>query len=128
MKILKTIYYHINGEPTKETTSSETYQNYVKADVYYDKGGYSYFSYKQTPRAYFMSVHKVGRWKFKDDQYPGYMESTALFNNDGCKRLLFEVEKQSKKRSAEAEAYFDEHIDEFLKSVYPDLVLEKETA
>ena len=56
------------------------------------------------------------------------MESTALFNNDGCKRLLFEVEKQSKKRSAEAEAYFDENIDEFLKTVYPNLILEKETA
>lgn len=125
MKNIKSIYYHIDGTPMAEEVGiGSTRENYVRADVYYSEGGYSYFTYKNTPRAYFMSVHMVGRGK----DACGYFESTAIFQNNGAKMLLQEVTRQSKKREAEALAYFEEHIDEYVAKIYPDLKLEREVA
>lgn len=123
MKTIKTYYYHIDGtEKAEEREMGNTSVNYVKADVYYSEGGVSMFTYKNTPRAYFISVHKVGRGK----DSCGYWESTAIFQNDGVKKMLFEVGRQSKKKEMEALEYFEKNIDEFANEAYPDLVLEKE--
>lgn len=123
MKIIKTIFYHIDGTKSAEDTglgSSET--NYVKAEVYYSEGGYSYFTYKNTPRAYFMSVNKIGRGK----DAAGTWESYGLLSGEGANLLIEEVSRQSKKREENALAYFDEHVDEFVAKVYPDLKVTRE--
>ena len=123
MKIIKSIYYHIGGEPKAEEVGiGSTHENYVKAEVYYSEGGYSLWTYKNTPRAYFMSVIKIGRGKNEH----GAWESVGVFSNGGAKMMLQEVARQSKKREAEALAYFEEHIDEYVAKVFPELELEKE--
>lgn len=123
MKTIQQRYYHIKGTPKAEDVGiSSVHDNYIKADVYYSEGGYSYFTYKNTPRGYFMSVHKVGRGK----DSCGYWESTALFANDGCKKMISEVNRQSKKREENALTYFEANIDNFLKAVFPDLELDLE--
>ena len=121
MKYIKEIYYHIKGTPKAEDAGMGTVRdNYVKADCYYDKGGYSYFTYKQTPRAYFISAHKIGRGKSSC----GYYESYQLFSDDGGKMLVREVARQTKKGEAEALAFFEENIGRLLERLYPDLELE----
>jgi len=123
MEKLKEVFYHIKGAPTlNDIGLGSSVQNYIKANVYYDKGGWSYLSYRETPRGYFMSVSKIGRGR----DTAGIWESTALFSNDGARKTIFEVAKKSKKKSADAEAYFDANIESFLKAVFPDLELEKE--
>lgn len=125
MKNIKSIYYHIDGTPMAEEVGiGSTRENYVRADVYYSEGGYSFFTYKNTPRAYFMSVCKIGRGK---DEH-GAWESMGVFSNGGAKMMLQEVTRQSKKREAEALAYFEEHIDEYVAKVFPELELEKEVS
>ena len=123
MNILQQRYYHIKGTPdADEIGMGSAKENYVKAEVYYSEGGYSYFTYKQTPRAYFMSVYKLGRGK----DAAGYWESHTLFGNDGAKKMVFEVNRQSKKKAEQAQEYFETNIEQFLKAVYPDLELERE--
>lgn len=125
MKTIKEIYYHIKG--TKDAENLEmgsATSNYVKADVYYSEGGYSVFSGKMCTRGYFISAHKVGRGK----DSCGYWESHAILAPDGGKRMLFEVNRQSKKREEEALAIFEKDIHEFVTQLYPDLELELEIA
>ena len=124
MKIIKTKYYHIKGTiKATDAGIGKANDNYVKAEVYYDEGGMSLFTYKNNPRAYWMSVHKVGRGK----DSCGYWESTTIFGG-GYKSLIKEVGRQSKKAEAEAVAHYDAHIDEYVKQAYPDLELEEEVA
>lgn len=121
MKVLKTKYYHIKGTPDiNEIGLGSAEQNYIKAECYYDEGGYSMFTYKQVPRAYYMSVYKLGRGKDRC----GIWESHALFGGDGCKLKLKEVKRQSRKAAEEALAYFDEQIDDFVSKAFPDLEIE----
>ena len=102
-----------NSTPTAEEAGINVpIGNYVKAEVYYDEGGYSYFTYKNHPRAYYISVVEIGRG--------GNYESHTLFSDTGRKQMVCEVTRQSKKREAEALAYFEENIDEFVKRVYAD--------
>ncbi len=124
MKTLKTIYYHINGtQKADERGIGDTSENYVKAEVYYSEGGYSYFTYKNTPRAYFMSAHTVGRGK----DSCGYWESHSICSPNGAKEMIGNpVARQSKKKADEAQAYFDANVDEFVAKIFPNLVLEKE--
>lgn len=125
MKTIKTIYYHIKGEPKAEDVGiGSTHENYIKAEVYYSEGGYSFFTYKNTPRAYFMSVHKIGRGKNEH----GAWESVGVFSNGGAKMLLEEVKRQSKKKEAEAVSFFDMNIDDYVAKVFPELELEKEVS
>lgn len=108
MKTLKTLYY----------VNENKHNSFIKAELYYDKGGYSVFSGKMCPRAYWMSVHEVKR--------DGVFESVQVFNN-GCKKLLHEVGRQSKKWDNLSLEDFDKNIDNFVKHVYPDLSLTKES-
>lgn len=113
MKTIAKRYYHVNGTPTAaEAGINVPIGNYIKAEVYYDEGGYSYFTYKNHPRAYYISAVEIGRG--------GNFESRTLFSNTGRKQMICEVTRQSKKREAEALAYFEENIDEFVKRVYAD--------
>ena len=125
MKTLKTIYYHITGTPTADENGVNLEENYIKADVYYSEGGYSYFSYKQTPRGYFISARTVGRGKAGE---AGYMESYSIINPRGFKQIIGEpVTRQSAKKEREAIAYFEENIDKLLSEQFSSIVFEKET-
>ena len=127
MKRIKEIYYHIEGTDKADdrtTFGCSTSENYVKAEVYYDEGGYSMFTGNMHPRAYYISAHTVGRGK----DGAGYWESNSILNPRGAKEMICEVSRQSKKKTEEAEQYFDENIERFLSQVYPDLKLVKEIA
>lgn len=119
MKVIRTRYYHINGTPkASEVGLGHAKANYIKAEVYYDAGGYSYFTYKNNPRAYYISAVDIGRG--------GGYESHTLFNDRGRKQMVTEVTRQSKKREAEALAYFNENIDEFVRRIYADVDIDME--
>ena len=123
MKIIEKRYYHIMGEmKAGDTGIGHATGNYIRADVYYHEGGYGIMTYKYTPRAYYMSVHKVGYVR----DACGTWESTQIFGNDGAKMKLKEVSRQSKKAEAEALAYYRENINRYLNQVYPELELELE--
>jgi hypothetical protein len=125
MKRIKEIYYHIDGTPTKEDAKIiSDKENYIKATVYYSEGGFSYFTYKQTPRAYFLSAQPVTLAKAGE---AGTMESLTMFNNNAFKIMIGEpVNRQSKKKEAEALNYFENNIDRILAENYTALTLEKE--
>ena len=125
MKRIKEIYYHIDGTPTKEEAKIiSNKENYIKATVYYSEGGFSYFTYKQTPRAYFLSAQPVTLAKAGE---AGTMESLTMFNNNAFKIMIGEpVTRQSKKKEAEALKYFENNIDKILAENYTALTLEKE--
>lgn len=112
MKTIAKRYYHIVGTPTAEEGGINTRYNYIKAEVYYDEGGYSYFTYRNTTRGYYMSAVDVGRGN-------GF-ESITMFNDKARKMLIEEVSRQSKKREAEALEYFEANIEEFVKNTYYD--------
>lgn len=123
MEKLKEVFYHIKGTPTLDDTGiGSSVQNYIKAMVYYNKGGWSSLSCRETPRGYFMNVCKIVRGR----DTVGIWESFTLFSNNAARKMIFEVTKKSKKKSADAETYFDANIESFLKAVFPDLELEKE--
>ena len=125
MKRIKEIYYHIDGTPTKEEAKIiSNKENYIKATVYYSEGGFSYFTYKQTPRAYFLSAQPVTLAKAGE---AGTMESLAMFNSNAFKIMIGEpVNRQSKKKEAEALHYFENNIDRILAENYTALTLVKE--
>jgi hypothetical protein len=76
----------------KENTSDITH---LKVEVYYDLGGYSYFTYTEKKRGYYVSVTPVKRWIVDGVQ----MESFAAFT--GFKMLVKEVSRKSKKANDE---------------------------
>ena len=125
MKRIKEIYYHIDGTPTKEEAKIiSNKENYIKATVYYSEGGFSYFTYKQTPRAYFLSAQPVTLAKAGE---AGTMESLAMFNSNAFKIMIGEpVNRQSKKKESEALKYFENNIDRILAENYTALTLVKE--
>ena len=70
--------------------------NNLKVEVYYSLGGTNWFTYKNEPRGYYLSVTPVDR-----SDRGGYMcESTTL--GRGVKKLVKEVSRQSKKAAEEA--------------------------
>lgn len=125
MKTLQTIYYHIDGTPTKENADIiGSKDNYVKATCYYSEGGFSYFTYKQTPRAYFLSVQTVTRAKAGE---AGTMEKLTMFNNYGYKEMIGDpVTRQSKNKEREAILYFNANIDNLVKESFQGVTLTKE--
>lgn len=123
MKIIEKKYYHIVGTNKAEDVGiGSTEENYIKADVYYDEGGYGFLSGAHTKRGYNISAYTVGRGK---DNY-GYWESTNVFGCKGAKEFLFEVNRQSKKKEAEALEYFNEHIEEFIRKAFPGIEYEED--
>lgn len=123
MKVLAKKYYRVKGYPKVSEAHHTVTDNYIQADVYYTKGGYSYFSYKDTPRGYFISAVRIGRYTMKG----GYeMESHTLFGGDGAKQMVKEVSRQTAKGDREALEFYEQNIDEFVRKVFPDLELEEE--
>ena len=123
MKIIKERFYHIIGTPNaNEIKMGSAERNYIKAEVYYDEGGYSYLSYKHTPRAYFICVYKIGRGK----DSCGFWESHEIFTPNGAKAMVCEVTRQSKKKETEAVEYFETNIEKLLREAYGDVEVELE--
>lgn len=121
MKTIAERYYHIVGKPKAEELGlGSTEENYIRADVYYDEGGYGYLSGKISKRGYSISAHTIGRGK---DAH-GYWESTNIFGCKGAKQFLFDVKRQSKKKESEAVAYFNENIDEFVRKTFEGMEVE----
>lgn len=69
---------------------------HLKIEVYYDLGGYSYFTYTEKKRGYYVSVTPVKRWTVEGV----VMESFTAFT--GFKMLVKEVSRKSKKAESEA--------------------------
>lgn len=120
MKVLKRRFYRIVGCP-KATETDRSYNNYVEADVYYDKGGMSWFSYKVIPRGYYMSTSIMGRFTSGGVA----MESHTL-GGRGYKQTIKEVSRQTAKASREAIEYYEKNIDKYVKDAFSDLELEFE--
>lgn len=85
-------------------------ENNLKVEVYYDLGGYSYFTGKQTKRGYYVSVLPVERSQKENC----IVESLTLFV--GYKHCLKEVSRKTNKASQEAIS-LSENIDWLIKEV-----------
>ena len=89
---------------------------FLRCELYYSLGGYNFFTYKNEPRGYYVSVTPVER-----EQRNGYtMESVALFS--GVKVLVCEVNRKSKKAEEEALARYDETKNRIINSRFADMV------
>lgn len=78
----------------QQTTRNTTH---LLIELKYNLGGYNYFTYKQEPRGYYLSVSPV-----KLEQRDGYtLESYTAFT--GTKYLVKEVTRKSEKAEREAE-------------------------
>lgn len=87
---------------------------HLKVETYYNKGGMNYFTYKNEPRGYYLSVVPVERL----DRGSYITESVMAFS--GTKELVKEVTRKSDKAMREAE-----HIAEQKKQSYIDYILYK---
>lgn len=82
--------------------------NNLKVEVYYSLGGFNYFTYKNDPRGYFLSVTPVDR-----ADRGGYVsESVAI--GEGVKMLLKEVARKSAKAEAIAEEIAKSKVQELV--------------
>jgi len=70
-----------------------TIANNLKIEVYYNKGGMNYFSYKNEARGYYLSVSPVNRTPHEGGKI--FTESYTAFT--GTKVLLMEVKRKSEK-------------------------------
>lgn len=79
--------------PLKETTEKTAYKaNFIRVELYYDKGGYDYMSYRQKPRGFYLSVTPV----FKENKGTYTTEMFGAFR--GYKQLILEVNRFSDKQ------------------------------
>jgi hypothetical protein len=93
---------------------------HLKAEVYYALGGVNYFTYKNEPRGYYLSVIPV---EIADRN--GYvMESFTAFS--GTKWIVLPVQRKSQKKFSEAIAYFETHINEYI-SKFSDFEVDLES-
>ena len=69
---------------------------FLKCELYYDKGGMNYFTYKNEPRGYYVSVSPVERTV--GEYY--VCESAVAFS--GIKYNILEVARKSKKAEESA--------------------------
>ena len=121
---IKEIFFHIKGTPTVEEAETGTYGNYIKATLHYDLGGYNLFTYKSYPRGYYLGVNKIG---YGQNKYSGnvlHWESFRMSKNSGANYCIIPCNRKSKKKEAEAVAYFDENIMKVIARMFPDDVLD----
>lgn len=82
--------------------------NNVRVSLYYSLGGINYFTYKNEPRGYYVSVspeyveHKDG---YTATEYRAF---------SGFKDVLVECTRQSKARAEEAKEIFNERLNEYV--------------
>lgn len=81
---------YIELKQTEEATSYKA--NFIRVELYYDKGGYDYMSYRQKPRDFYLSVTPV----FKENRGTYTTEMFGAFR--GYKQLILEVNRFSDKQ------------------------------
>lgn len=81
--------------------------NTLEIDVYYSLGGMNYFTGRNEPRGYYLSVTPAKRYK----------NSTSYISFTGTKILLKEVKRQSAKAEAEAEEIAKGKVADLVASV-----------
>ena len=85
----------------KELQKNDGEFTHIRVELYYALGGMNYFTYKNEPRGYYVSVSPVER----SNKYGVMMESCHAFT--GMKQCIKTVARKSKKAEAEAIANFD---------------------
>ena len=91
----------------KKYIPCEEKNTFLKCELYYSLGGYNYFTYKQEPRGYYLSVAPVEK--------SGIMESYVAFS--GIKKLMVEVKRKSKKKESEAVEMIEKSLPELVDVV-----------
>ena len=81
--------------------------NTLEIEVYYHLGGMNYFTGRNEPRGYYLSVTPALRYK----------HSTSYISFTGTKILLKEVKRKSAKAEAEAEEIAKSKIDDLIAYV-----------
>lgn len=98
----------------KEYHKTSAENGFIKLEVYYDLGGYSYATYREKPRGYYVGVIPVER----EDRGGYCLESFAAFT--GGKLLLKECNRRSKKAEAEALAILTDELKQgLIRQVLP---------
>lgn len=80
---------------------------FLKCELAYSLGGMNYFTYKNEPRGYYLSVSPVEK--------SGCMESYVAFS--GVKKLLLEVKRKSPKKESEAISMIEENLPSLIEHV-----------
>lgn len=93
---------------------------HLKAEIYYSLGGINYFTYKNEPRGYYMSISPVQR----ETRDYGTMESYTAFS--GLKQCVLPVQRKSQKKLEEAITYFEENVFEFMKNHFGEYNVDTE--
>lgn len=70
-----------------EVKNPTKYATHIKIELYYNKGGFNCFTYRDEKRGYYISVVPVAR--------DGFMESYTAFT--GIKQCIKEVNRKSEK-------------------------------
>ena len=82
--------------------------NKIDCEIFYSKGGYSYFTYTEQPRGYYFSIQPL----HVEDCGSYIAESFSAFS--GEKGIVLPCQRQSKKRYEEAKAMMDGLVDKYL--------------
>lgn len=106
--------YRQHGEKGKENMSNNRIKveyiptnkpnNYIKCELYYSLGGMNYFTYKNEPRGYYVSVSPVER-----DIRPNGVTLESFRAFSGYKRCVVSVERKSKKAQEKALEVYEAH-------------------
>ena len=91
-----------SGRVKVEYLKAKGENQYIKVELYYALGGINYFTYKNEPRGYYLSVSPVERRPC----YGGMMESYTAFS--GVKTLVEPCARKGKGAEARALAQYDE--------------------
>lgn len=108
--------FSLREETTLINNCKRTYKadghniNRVDAEIYYDKGGWSYMTGKERPRGYYFSLRG---YEFVDHGNGIISECYSVFGNGECSCIL-PCERQSKKRYETAKAQMDDLVNECL--------------
>jgi hypothetical protein len=86
----------IKTEYIKISNNSKDKNNYLKVSIYYDLGGYNYFTYKEKQRGYYISVTPV----IRSERNGVIIESITAFT--GYFELLEACTRKSKKAELNA--------------------------
>lgn len=85
--------------------------NYLKVELYYDIGGYNYFTCKETRRGYFLSITPVDR----SDKGGYFTESITLFR--GVKQMILPVDRKSEKSAQTALGLYKKEVRDLIRYV-----------
>ena len=83
--------------------------NILELSVYYSLGGLNYFTYKNEPRGYYLSITPIER-----SEHGMFISSGYLFGT-GIKTFLLEVSRQSEKQMAIACAIAEQEAERMVK-------------